>query len=320
MVVGPCIPTSGPQFADFAKAVGRELHGELGQAFARRHACTLKVLAAECASGLPESVRKLWEDGFPAPLGQSLVFPIGHPERLMGVAEIHGAIPRSGRARQRLVDWAEMTIELALWRVARRQQIAQRLEATSQWHQAFGAKVIPLRRVMPQARPAADLAQAVLAATDPRRGQMLRLPKSTTQVLSSSALVEGRSHDDLRRMAMEIHELSGRAAFVEFEDLELRTPQDLEQLDGVTVFVPEVMLAPQDKLKLLIDHMARGGSQAGAKIVVGSVTPSSELKSLGGDIADVVRHASGLHFRAPQALGGPRRGSITKLILDSLSD
>jgi hypothetical protein len=96
-----------------------------------------------------------------------------------------------------------------------------------------------------------------------------------------SCSIEGSTFDDIRKLATEIHEYSGRSAFVYFSDLMITMPRELLELGPVTLFIPDLAELNIAEQKLLAQYLCVRPGLDRPQIVAGTLTPLNDLRASG---------------------------------------
>jgi len=194
-----------------------------------------------------------------------LYLPVIVSFRCTGAAKVSGHLPVNGKSRQQLKDLLQFILETAL-DFESRIEMLDRLEARVK-HMDLDhvepSNVIPFQRI-PEERLSLSHAPTV-----PRR-------------LNSSVpcLIESESFSDIKRLAQELHELSGRYAFVYFGDLTLARPTDLLELGAITLFIPDITALNRNQQNLLKVYFTQRpiALAEGPQIIAGSIWSFTDLR------------------------------------------
>ncbi len=197
-----------------------------------------------------------------APL--SYVFPVFSHYRLVGQVVVKG--PRglnSSKAEDEMRDLVELFLDHNL---ALSDQIETLDMIQSQLESAQASvdtdNVIPIRR----SKTNPELKGALRSKPKPRIG--FALP----------TFIEGLSYADMRNLALEIHELSGRYAFLHLSDLAWTSRDELADLGPITLYVPDIGLLTFEEQRKLGEHLRSRPGVDTPQFIFGSLSTYKELR------------------------------------------
>lgn len=194
----------------------------------------------------------------------SYAFPVFSHYRLIGQVVVNG--PRSMEATRtegEMRDLVELFLDhnLALSdQLETLDMIQYQLERSQA---SFDTdNVIPIRR----SKTPVEVSGALRSKPKPRIG--FALP----------TFIEGLSYSEMRRLALEIHDLSGRYAFLHLSDLSWSSRDELADLGPVTLYVPDIGLLTADEQRRLADHLRTRPGVDTPQFIFGSLSTEKELR------------------------------------------
>ncbi|MGE0764644.1 MAG: hypothetical protein AB7N80_15315 [Bdellovibrionales bacterium] len=242
-----------------------------------------------------------------APLQQEdqWLFPVFSDYQLVGCAVVTGVTKRLDELSVELSEFVELYLDAAV-------ALTDQLELLDQIEHQLnrnaveaggGGNVIPLRR------PLVDPQDPIVTPRLRRRARIgFALP----------CLLEGPSQDDLKRLALELHELSGRYAFVYLSDLNWNKASDLKGLGPVTLYVPDITTLTLDQQIALTEYLRLHPSVEQAQIVAGTLHPYSDLRQSGALTMDLLHFLSVCYLKMDRPFCEYRREGIIEFFFGSL--
>jgi len=229
------------------------------------------------------------------------LFPVYKCFQVVGYAEVTGYAGTSEEQKRRLANFIELFLEPAIEMSDQLDTLKQVEEHISRADEDYGRtnNVIPLRR---------PTVEGTGIKTKPRARLGFALP----------CLVEGPTAEDLKAMAMELHELSGRYAFVYCQDVKWKFAEDLKDLGSVTLFIPDITaLTFDDQLKLL-KYLSSSPSVDEPQVITGTLKTYSELRSEELMIPELLHRLSVCFLRMDRPFAEYRREGIVEFFFGSL--
>ena len=151
--------------------------------------------------------------------------------------------------------------------------------------------------------------------------------KQTTRprrAFSTPCLIEAQSYDDIYKMAIELHCLSGRQMFVHFEDLFLEaslTARDLNEITDTTIFIPDVTTLKYEEQIIIVDWLSGLRTKESPQIIAGSVVPYEELISTDKEVQRVLlRRLSVVNLRMEKSFEYYLRKGVVNFFYNSITN
>ncbi len=197
----------------------------------------------------------------------SFGFPVRREGQLMGLAIVHGF--KDSRP-QRLLMLAEL-MKMVLDYGVRAGDRSDKLRIIEERMAAFAdesSNVIPLR-------PARY--ERVLQVTEQDYEEHDSL---TSPLLESPLLLISEASFPINRIAIEIHELSGRWAFVSVEDLPadvFNSRETIEKLGGLTLFIRDIAALTTNQQLKLAEYLGRAASEDTPHVIAASSVSVEDL-------------------------------------------
>lgn len=139
--------------------------------------------------------------------------------------------------------------------------------------------------------------------------------------LSLPCFIEGLSFHDITRMAIEIHDCSGRHSFAHFHELDADTrnsAQKLAELVGVTLFIADVGLLTAEEQRTLFLYITTKPLSTGPSFVSGSLVSLRELMDSKQLHLDLLRKLSQSHLRMTEPFEYYKQNGILEFLFSSL--
>lgn len=109
-------------------------------------------------------------------------------------------------------------------------------------------------------------------------------PEALNESLASDLIshiihLQGRSENSNKKIALQLHELTGRWAFVPFNDIkgQLHSAHDIAKLGAMTIYVENADLLNAAEQELLMDYISEEPFSDEPLIITSSATPLEEL-------------------------------------------
>lgn len=134
-------------------------------------------------------------------------------------------------------------------------------------------------------------------------------------IVQTPCLIEGQNDLERRKVALEIHLRTQRAAFLDFNDLDLQSAQDLIELADCTLFIPEIMALDSDQ-QIWIDEVLKTNSAP--LFISATQLPFSLLRTDTRLKSGLLSSLSVAHFRLQYPLRHYLEHGFFKLFLESL--
>lgn len=196
----------------------------------------------------------------------SFGFPVRRENELMGLAVVHGF--KDARP-QRLLLLAELMMMVLDYGV-RAGDRTEKLRIIEERMAEFvdSSNVIPLRPS--RFEHVLQVTETEIEPADPL----------SSPLLDSPLLLVSEGQFPVNRIAVEIHEMSGRWAFVSAEDLPadvFNSRESIEQLGGLTLFIRDIgSLTTNQQLKLA-EYLGRAASEETPHVIAGSSMSVDDL-------------------------------------------
>lgn len=189
----------------------------------------------------------------------SFGFPVRREGVLLGLAVVHGF--KDARP-QRLMVLAEM-MSMVLDYGVRQGDRVEKLRVIEERMAAFGdrSNVVPLFR---------NVDSNVLQITET---ELIAQDTLVSPLLTSPLLLVANAAFPLNRVAVEIHQMSGRWAFVSVEDLPATifdSRESIEQLGGLTLFIRDIARLTTGQQIKLAEYLARAASDETPHVIAGA--------------------------------------------------
>lgn len=123
-------------------------------------------------------------------------------------------------------------------------------------------------------------------APSPRLLDYEELTAPTRRGFSIPCLIEARTFSDAQKMAVEIHQLSGRQIFVQWSDLSdeaKRNTHFLEEITDATILIPDIASVSQEERINLIDWLSGPRTKDCPQVIAATVIPYAELVAHGDE-------------------------------------
>lgn len=199
--------------------------------------------------------------------GSQVAFPVNLQGRFAGLAVVNGWKDSKPRELLLLAELMTMMIEYSLSKEDRNERlrlIEERIQLMDE-----SSNVIPLRP---------SQFSRVLQLTEPE----IRPIRSKSPLTSMPLLIETKPGFPLHRIALEVHNQSGRWAFVSAEDLPpdiFDSRKNLEQLGSVTLFIRDLSILTTNQQLKLAEYLAIKPSADMPHVIAGVNSPIQELEN-----------------------------------------
>lgn len=230
---------------------------------------------AACRSGrpgLPQYVESLQADSFG--------FPINHGGEFAGFVVVHGMKEARPKKLLLLAELVSMVLEYGLKQEDRRERLRMIEERLFLMEDANTTNVIPLR-------PARF--ERVLEVTEMDFDS--EVPASP--LITKPLLLQTAPNFPLHRVALEIHNMSRRWAFLSLTDLPsdiLSSKENLRQLGGITLFIPNLAALTTEQQIRLAEYLATKPMEDAPQVVAGVNEDVEQLELAGRLMAHLTEH------------------------------
>lgn len=231
----------------FHDALNQNAWGKLKELVADRFGKELEVKTL--ASANHSSIQPYMKD-------DKFIIPISCESQSLGFAIVKDALNMTIESREQLTDLIKVVLEPALysWWL---QKKAENLESQLQISDDLNLEKVLL-----------DLEQF---SDDPPR----------VQLVSNLIHLSGKNTHHTQKVALQLHELAHRWAFVSFKEVELQieTVQDLKQMGALTLWIEKVEDLSPNQQKLFAEFSDESSSESHPLLIFGSGLTLTELMS-----------------------------------------
>jgi hypothetical protein len=251
----------------------------------------------------------------PLKLGEAWIFPVMLSYQIVGCAEVKGMSSISEREAAELADLIELYLDATL-------ALTDRVEALGLTEEQLKRAALESANsnVIHFRRPAdAATLKSRSDSSAGAEGNTIALSPRRPLGFALASLIEGSSHGELKAAALELHELSGRYAFLFLSDLEWETAAELKELGPVTLYIPDVTKLNAQEQAQLAAYLNTVPSVMQPQLIVGTLKPLAELRDDEALAADLIRHLSTFHMRIDRPLADYQRDGIAKFFFASLT-
>ncbi|WP_373998519.1 hypothetical protein [Bdellovibrio bacteriovorus] len=239
-----------------------------------------QILASRYGKGL--QVRQLMdlaelsaEDVFTR--GRDLHIPIRVNGSILGTAVVPSADDLNAEKRQGVAQLVRMVLEPAMYKWYLDQKESNLLELSK--------ANLTLDNVALFGEDPLPSIDEILSDTELDLNEGL-----ATELISQLIHLEGRSENTNKKVALQLHEITGRWAFVPFNDIkgQLHSAQDIAKMGAMTIFVENVEKLNAAEQELLMDYIAEERSSEEPLIITSSSVTLDELtrSDLASDLVD----------------------------------
>jgi len=153
-------------------------------------------------------------------------------------------------------------------------------------------------------------------------GSVSKNPSRSGWVLKQDCLIEAAHVSEIHKMALEIHGLASRYAFIDFRDLEPDTRQSartLAALGEINIFIPELVELPLAEQKALTEliHM---NTLDRPLLMVGTTVAYSDLRSDARVHLELLNLLSRVYIKLTRPFSEYKDEGLIHYFLDSLSE
>ncbi|MES2962384.1 MAG: hypothetical protein V4760_00745 [Bdellovibrionota bacterium] len=232
---------------------------------------------ADCRSnrpGLPQYVESLQADSFG--------FPVNHENQFAGFVVVHGMKEARPKKLIIMAELVSMVLEYGLKQEDRRERlrlIEERLFLMDESTKS-NSNIIPLR-------PARF--EKVLEVTE----MDFETEVPASPLITMPLLLQVDPTFPLHRVALEIHNMSRRWAFLSLTDLPsdiLSSKENLQQLGGITLFIPDLAKLSTEQQIRLAEYLAMKPTDDAPQVVAGVVEQVEQLELSGRLMAHLTEH------------------------------
>ncbi|MEK2647162.1 hypothetical protein [Bdellovibrio sp. BCCA] len=229
-----------------------------------------QILASRYGKGL--QIRQLMdlaelgtsEDAFTR--GRDLHIPIRVNGSILGTAVVPSADDLNAEKRQGVTQLVRMVLEPAMYK----------------WYlDQKEANLVELNRAQLNLDNVRLFGEEPLPSIDDILNDNLEVLNESpeTELISHLIHLEGRSENTNKKVALQLHELTGRWAFVPFNDIkgQLHSAQDIAKMGAMTIFVENVENLNPAEQELLMDYIAEERSTDEPLLITSSLKNLDEL-------------------------------------------
>jgi hypothetical protein len=277
----------------------------------KQYGCRFEYLnTLSLQKGSLEVVLRLLEQGKPALTESAIFFPVMPDGKLLGAAQIHGHQKLGPGEIANLNQTIRMVLESTLMNVDRLDtlhQLEEQLDRMSN-HQASHSNLVDIK----------DLKDRRKTEVDPKDYSRWKLK----QRLSFPFLIEAQTEEDAFRMALEVHDVSGRNFFTPIEDLDVSTfasVDSIKSLGACTIFAQDFEHLPLDTQRMFLDYYQSPRDARSPQVVVGSVRSLSDLRTDAAINQDFLGCLSVGYLYLNQPFSFYKSGDILEFFFDSLT-
>ena len=191
--------------------------------------------------------------------GRDLHIPIQVNGSLLGTAVVPFADDLNQEKRQGVTQLVRMVLEPAMYR----------------WYlEQKESNLEELNKAEP------NLENVRVFGDEPELVEPYESPAS--ELISHLIHLEGRSENTNKKIALQLHELTGRWAFVPFNDIksELETSEDIAKLGAMTIFVEKVEELTPSEQELLLNYISENRSEEEPLILTTSTLKLNDLNAV----------------------------------------
>lgn len=241
-------------------------HSTLDSSFVNR---LRQILSSRYGKGL--QIRQLMdlteiksEDAFTR--GRDLHIPLCVNGSILGTAVIPSADDLNREKQQGVTQLVRMVLEPAMYKWYLEQKEAN-LAELSKAHLSLDNVLLFGDEPMPSIDEI--LSEDLEKLTD----------EPTSELISNLIHLEGQSQNTNKKVALQLHELTGRWAFVPFQDIkgQLHSSQDIAKLGAMTIYVENVALLNAAEQELLMEYITEEHFSDEPLIVTSSLQSLEEL-------------------------------------------
>lgn len=203
-------------------------------------------------------------------VGTSFGFPVRREETLIGLAVVRGFKDARPQRLLILAELMTMVLDYGVRAGDRNEKLRIIEERIAMLDES--SNVIPLRPA--RFERVLQVTESFVAETD----------SLTSPLLTSPLLLVSTAGFPLNRIAVEIHQLSNRWAFVSAEDLPteiFNSRESLEQLGALTLFIRDIATLTTNQQIKLGEYLARAASDETPHVIAGSSQSIDDLVHAG---------------------------------------
>lgn len=141
-------------------------------------------------------------------------------------------------------------------------------------------------------------------------------------LLKRDCLIEGKSVDEIHKMALELHAQGSRLAFLNFHDLEIHQRHSISQLLGlgsITLFIPDILLLNSYEQEIL-RHVLLQDSPNRPLMMAGTTLSYSDLRADGRIESELLVLLSRAYIKLTRPFSEYKEQGLIHYFLDSLSE
>lgn len=210
--------------------------------------------------------------------GRDLHIPISVNGSILGTAVVPSADDLNAEKRQGVTQLVRMVLEPAMYK----------------WYlDQKEANLVELNKAQPLLDNVRLFGEEPLPSIDDiLSDNLVQLNESPSgaDLISNLIHLEGRSENTNKKVALQLHELTGRWAFVPFNDIkgQLHSSQDIAKMGAMTIFIENVESLNAAEQELLMDYIAEERASDEPLLITSSSQNLDELakSTLSSDMVD----------------------------------
>lgn len=309
-----------PRLENYAAPIA-SFCSRLAQFIHHHYNCSLKFINFNDASPSTELLQSLMYKNQPIQLNQNVYLPLYQEELLMGAVEVTPQAPpltalQISRLQQILPTLVEATLE-SLENLENLDKLEKTIYLGSQ-NELSANNIIPLESYR-RKRSLPPLPNSFLS---PRPKVAFTIP----------CLIEARCSKDILRMALELHDLSHRLAFVSLDALFVSTTDaptskitsssaystELHSLENISVFIPEISNLDPSQQELLLHFFEQTRTKSSPQIISGTTQSYAELLKTPQINSKLLSHLRVAYLKMDQPFEEYKKYGVLDFFYDSL--
>ena len=226
------------------------------------------------------------------------IFPVFREYQLVGCAIVTGIGQPLTLIPEQLVELIELYLDAAIAltdRIDMLEQTEKQIHRTRK-EEAHGQNVIPLRKPAPE-------------GFNPAESFLRRL---SPLAFAMPCLLEGTCENQMKQFAVELHELSGRYAFIYLSDLDWSRASDLDGIGPVTLYVPNLATLTLPQQLALTDYLKSRPGAEQPQVVAATLRSYSDLRQSGLVTMDLLYLVSVCYMKMDRPFREYRREGIVE--------
>lgn len=223
-------------------------------------------------------------------------FAVYREYQLVGCAIVTGLKKPLNTMPEQLAEFVELYLDAAV-ALTDRIEVLDQIEQQMRGLHTIENNVIPLRK------------QAA------NEGLPLLLQRLRPLAFAMPCLLEGSNDIDLKQFALELHDLSGRYAFIHLSDLIWSHADDLKNIGPVTLYIPNLATLSLSQQNALVEYLRARPDREQAQVVGAIQTGYYELRQSGLVLLELMHLMSVCYIKMDRPFREYRREGIMEFIL-----